>query len=170
MRNSILIVEDDTELASHLKTLLRQAGYSATVKAKATEALKFADTVRPDLVLLDLQLPDLTGEGVSVELKKTYPDLPVIMLTGKDTISDKLEGFRSGADDYITKPFNADELMARINAKLRQTNANGGILRVDDLELNQRTVEVKRGGKTIALTPQEFKLLEYLIHRPSPWL
>jgi DNA-binding response OmpR family regulator len=119
----------------------------------------------PDIVILDLGLPDMTGESVCLEIRKNYPNLPVIILTAKDTVADVVAGLNLGADDYVTKPFVADELLARISARLRNQNGSkDNKLSVDGLELDNKTFEVVRDGKQIQLTPQEFKLLEYLMN------
>lgn len=114
-------------------------------------------------MVLDLGLPTMSGEAVCLEVRKNYPELPVLILTAKDSVADIVNGLNLGADDYVTKPFVADELMARVKARLRQTNGADSRLRVDDLELDDKTLEVKRAGKPIQLTPQEFKLLQYLM-------
>ena len=114
-------------------------------------------------MVLDLGLPNMSGEAVTSEVRKKYPELPVIILTAKDSISDIVQGLNLGADDYMTKPFVADEFLARIKARLRRTENGETKLTVADLILDNKTLEVKRGEKIIQLTPQEFKLLQYLM-------
>jgi DNA-binding response OmpR family regulator len=164
MVNTILLVEDDLGLQKYLKELLVENGYSVQSVGDGILALNFLKKTEPDLVILDLGLPNMSGEAVCLEIRKKYPSLPVIILTAKDTINDIVQGLNLGADDYMTKPFVADELLARIKARLRrQDNVNNDKLQVGDLELDNKTLEVKRGEKEIQLTPQEFKLLQYLM-------
>ncbi len=164
MVSKILIVEDDIGLQKYLKELLLDNEFSAQAVSDGIAALNTIVKLPPDLVILDLGLPNMTGEAVCMEIRKKYPQLPVIILTAKDSISDMVQGLNLGADDYMTKPFVADELLARIKARLRSQNNRDQKLKVADLELNSQTLEIKRGGRPIQLTPQEFKLLEYLMH------
>ncbi len=163
MNNSILIVEDDKGIRDYVKELLLDKNYSVRDTGKGTRALEIIERVQPDLVLLDLKLPDIDGETVCKQIKKNYPDIHVIILTAKDSVDDIVEGLDIGADDYVTKPFTAEELLARIRARLRDKGDGETKLKVADLELDKRTLQVTRGGKQISLTPQEFKLLEYLM-------
>lgn len=163
MVNKILIVEDDTGLQKYLKELLMDNEYSVQVAPDGISALNSIAKLPPDLVLLDLGLPNMTGEAVCMEIRKKYPELSVIILTAKDSVSDIVQGLNLGADDYMTKPFVADELLARIKARLRSHGGQDQKLTVADLELNNKTLEVRRDDKQIRLTPQEFKLLEYLM-------
>ena len=160
---TILMVEDDSGVQKYLKELLLDNGFHVQIASDGVLAMNMLQKTQPDLVLLDLGLPNMSGEAVCLEIRKQYPELPVIILTAKDSISDIVGGLNLGADDYITKPFVADELLARIKARLRQTNGGDTKLTVGDLELDNNTLEVKRGPKTIQLTPQEFKLLQYLM-------
>lgn len=164
MTNTILVVEDDPGLQKYLKELLWENAYVVHVAPDGVQALNSLNKLKPDIMLLDLGLPNMTGESVCVEAKKKYPELPIIILTAKDTTSDIVEGLNLGADDYMTKPFVADELLARIKARLRGSEDNSGKLTVGDLELDNKSFEVTRAGKPIHLTPQEFKLLEYLMN------
>ena len=163
MANSILVVEDDTGLQKYLKELLLDNGFAVQTANDGIEALNSIDKMEPDLVALDLALPNMTGEAVCLEVRKKHPDLPILILTAKDSVADIVHGLNLGADDYMTKPFNADEFLARIKARLRQTNGNDSKLKVADLELDKKTLEVKRSGKLIQLTPKEFKLMQYLM-------
>lgn len=163
MLNKILIVEDDIGLQKYLKELLLTNQYSVHVSTDGVSALSTINKVPPDLVILDLGLPNLSGESVLSEVRKKSPNLPVIILTAKDSPSDIVHGLNIGGDDYMTKPFVADELLARIKARLRHNGYSDTKLKIADLELDTTTLEVKRSGKTIQLTPQEFKLLEYLM-------
>lgn len=164
MNPLILVVEDNEDLQEFLRDLLTENGYTVQVASDGVSALDKLDSTEPDLVLLDLTLPDMSGESICRDIRKTYPNVVVIMLTAKDEISSKVKGLQMGADDYVTKPFIADELLARIAARLRRKSDESEVLRVGDLELNTKTIEVKRGDKVIDLTPQEFKLLEYLMN------
>lgn len=164
MVQTIMVVEDDKGLQKYLKELLLDNGYSVKTASDGIEALEMLQKVLPDLVVLDLGLPNMSGEAVCSEIRKKYPELPVIILTAKDSISDIVQGLNLGADDYITKPFVADEFLARIKARLRRKDGGQDAkLKVADLELDSKTLEVKRSGKQIQLTPQEFKLLQYLM-------
>jgi DNA-binding response OmpR family regulator len=163
MTSTVLVVEDDAGLQKYLKELLLDNGYSVRTAGDGIQALNAIEKSPPDLVVLDLGLPNMSGEAVCAEIRKKYADLRVIILTAKDGVADIVQGLSLGADDYMTKPFMADEFLARIKARLRYKNGHDTALKVDDLELDKRTLEVKRNGKLIQLTPQEFKLLEYLM-------
>ena len=163
MVNTVLVVEDDQGLQKYLKELLLDNGHSVQTSADGIAALNTIEKTIPDLVILDLGLPNMSGEAVCLEIRKKYPELPVIILTAKDSISDIVQGLNLGADDYMTKPFVADELLARIKARLRQNSNGDAAMKVGDLELDNKTLEVKRAGKPIQLTPQEYKLLQYLM-------
>jgi len=162
---TILVVEDDAGLQKYLRELLLDNGFSVQLASDGITALETIEKSEPDLVILDLGLPNVSGETVCLEIRKKYPDLRVIILTAKDSQSDIVAGLNLGADDYITKPFVAEEFLARINARLRRRQESvDPVLKVADLELNNKTMEVKRGGTLIHLTPQEFKILQYLMH------
>lgn len=163
MAQSILVVEDDKGLQKYLKELLLDNGYAVQIASDGIQALDQLQKSLPEVVVLDLGLPNMSGEAVCAEIRKKYQDLPVIILTAKDSISDIVQGLNLGADDYITKPFVADEFLARIKARLRGQGGPDATLKVDDLELDNKSLQVKRGGKLIQLTPQEFKLLQYLM-------
>ena len=163
MTPTVLIIEDDASLQNYLKELLIENGYSVQVSSDGVEALTLLKKIEPDLVILDLGLPNMSGESVCQEIRKNYPTLRIIILTAKDSVTDIVQGLNLGADDYITKPFVADELVARIKARLRRQGVDDGKLVVGDLELDSKTLEVKRDGQLIQLTPQEFKLLQYLM-------
>jgi len=160
----LLVVEDDPDIQEYLKDILTQNGFTVKACGTGTSSIKALEKGEPDLMLLDLRLPDMAGESVLMEVRKNFPRLPIIILSGKDSISDKVQGFGVGADDYITKPFVTEELIARIKARLRpRSGGDRTKLQVADLELNREKVEVTRAGQSITLTPQEFKLLEYLM-------
>lgn len=164
MVKKILIIEDDSGLQRYLKELLINNDYCVQALFDGTSALSTINHISPNLILLDLGLPNMPGEEVCKEIRKKYPDLPIIILTAKDSVPDIVQGLNIGADDYMTKPFIADELLARIKARLRHNGADEDKLRVDSLELDSKSLEVKRDNKTIQLTRQEFKLLEYLMN------
>jgi DNA-binding response OmpR family regulator len=164
MISKILVVEDDAGLQKYLKELLLDNGYSVQVAGDGIQALNMIEKSPPDLVILDLGLPNMNGEAVTTEIRKKYADLRVIILTAKDGVSDIVQGLNLGADDYITKPFVADELLVRIKARLRYQGDGNAVLKVGDLELDNKTLEVRRNGTQIQLTPQEFKLLQYLMN------
>jgi DNA-binding response OmpR family regulator len=164
MTQSILVVEDDKGLQKYLKELLLDNGFAVQLAGDGIAALEYLQKTQPDLVVLDLGLPNMSGETVCLEIRKKYKDLPVIILTARDSIQDIVQGLNLGADDYITKPFVADEFLARIKARLRRQGDGDTILKVADLELDNKTLEVRRAGKQIQLTPQEFKLLQYLMN------
>ena len=162
MNKTILIIEDDKKLQEYLKELL--AGHSFSVKFldEGTHAMETIEKINPDLVILDLGLPLLKGESVCKEIKEEHPDLPVIILTGKDAITDKINAFELGADDYITKPFYSEELLVRIRARLRDKPQGRKAIEISDLKIDTESMEVTRNSEQINLTPQEYKLLETL--------
>ena len=163
MAAMILIVEDDKGLQKYLKELLLDNGYAVQVASDGITALEYLKKNEPDIIVLDLGLPTMSGEAVTQEIRKKNKDLPIIILTAKDSITDIVQGLNLGADDYMTKPFIADEFLARIKARLRKQGTTESLLKVADLELDSKTMEVKRQGRAIQLTPQEFKLLQYLM-------
>lgn len=162
MNSSILIVEDNKELNQYLIGFLESNGFLVTSLRQGAGVLDEIEAVKPNLVLLDLQLPDLDGKTVCREIKSIYPKTKVIILTAKDDTKDVVKGFNIGADDYITKPFSSEELLARIKSRLRESK-DGKLLQVDNLTLDPQSIQVKRAGKTIELTQTEYKLLHYLI-------
>ena len=162
----ILVVDDDPEIVSFVKRGLIYEGYSVDTAGDGTEALAKARQNEPDLVILDIMMPGLDGIEVSKRLRQAG-SVPILMLTAKGTVADKVAGLGSGADDYLVKPFAFDELLARIKALLRRRQPREGeVLRFSDLSLNTATREVRRGDEIIPLTAQEFDLLElFLRHR-----
>lgn len=163
LNNNILIIEDDKDLAEVLEKLLSNEGYSVDVAHTGARGLKALDKSIPDLVLLDLMLPDMQGEDICKEIKKLLPEVPVIMITAKHTTEDIVRGLNIGADDYVAKPFETNELLARIHARLRPSAENPSVLKAGDIEMNLKTIKVSYDGKEIKLTPREFSLLEYLM-------
>ncbi|MGE4427329.1 MAG: response regulator transcription factor [Solirubrobacteraceae bacterium] len=159
----ILIVEDDEEIAGVLGRTLRLEDYDTRIARDGTDALSSARTFMPDVVILDLGLPDVDGLDVARELR-SGGDVPILILTARDGVEQRVEGLDSGADDYLVKPFERDELLARIRALLRRRPPRGeAALVVADLTLNPATHEVLRGERPIELTQREFELLEYLM-------
>jgi two-component system response regulator MprA len=162
----ILVVDDDPEIVSFVKRGLIYEGYSVDTAGDGTEALAKARQNEPDLVLLDIMMPGLDGIEVSKRLRQAG-SVPILMLTAKGTVADKVAGLESGADDYLVKPFAFDELLARIKALLRRRQPREGeVLRFSDLSLNTATREVRRGDEIIPLTAQEFDLLELFLRHP----
>lgn len=164
MMHKILVVEDDNDLRDYLKEVLLDNGYSVQVASNGAQALNLIQKYPPDLIVLDLGLPNMSGENVCLEVRKKNSDIIVLILTARDDTADIVKGLNIGADDYMTKPFNTDELLARINARLRYLDGTDEKLKIADLELDNKTLEVKRGKKLIRLTPTEFKLLQYLMN------
>ncbi|OGM14975.1 hypothetical protein A3A76_05520 [Candidatus Woesebacteria bacterium RIFCSPLOWO2_01_FULL_39_23] len=163
MINSILIIEDDEGIRAYLREILTDHMYSVSATGDGISGLRLVEKIQPDLVLLDLILPDIEGEEVCRRIKKLLPDTVVIILTAKDKTQDIVHGLDLGADDYVSKPFTSEELLARIKTRLRGKMIANPTVKVEDLVLNQKTMEVQKGGRDIILTPQEFKLLEYLM-------
>jgi DNA-binding response OmpR family regulator len=159
----VLVVEDDAEIADVLRRSLRQEGYEVKTSADGVDALDVATGFVPDLVVLDLGLPRLDGVEVCRRLR-AEGDVPILMLTARAETEDRVSGLDSGADDYLVKPFERQELLARIRALLRRRPPRGAAsIEVADLTLNPDTREVKRGKRELELTNREFELLEYLM-------
>jgi two-component system OmpR family response regulator len=158
-------VDDEATILELLSGSLRFAGYEVVTAASGAEAVRAVAGSRPDLVLLDVMMPGGDGFEVVRRVRDTSPDVPVIFLTARDEVSDRVTGFDLGADDYVTKPFSLDEVLARIKAVLKRTrqSASAPRLRVADLELDDDVHEVRRGGEVIALTPTEYRLLRFLM-------
>ena len=163
MTKTILVVEDQEDLQTYLKEFLMENDYVVQVAGDGIAALAMIKKTKPDLVLLDLGLPNMSGESVCLEIRKNWPDLKVIILSARNDTQDIVKGLDLGADDYITKPFQLNELLARVRARLRQEPEKNNVKKVADLELNQETHEVKRANRLITLSPTEFKLLDYLM-------
>jgi two-component system response regulator MprA len=159
----VLIVEDDADIADVLRRSLRNEGYEVRTSADGVDALDVAAGFIPDLVVLDLGLPRLDGVEVCRRLRQEG-DVPILMLTARAETDDRVAGLDSGADDYLVKPFERQELLARIRALLRRRPPRGAaVLEVADLQLNPDTREVRRGEREIELTNREFELLEFLM-------
>jgi two-component system response regulator MprA len=159
----VLVVEDDEDIAQALQRSLRMEGYEVRTVADGESALDQGRSFAPDLVILDLGLPKLDGLEVARALR-TEDDVPILILTARDALDSRVEGLDAGADDYLVKPFERQELLARMRALLRRRPPRGSApLRVSDLLLNADTHEVLRGERSIDLTQREFELLEYLM-------
>lgn len=159
--NKILIVEDDDGIRTTLQEILTEREFLVETVADGAKVLDALKKTFPDLLILDLGLPNISGESICKEVHKIYPDLPIMILTAKNNSEDVVNGLTIGAVDYIRKPFDMEELIARINVRLKVINADS--LQIDDLRMNTKTMEVKRGKEIINLTPHEFKLLQYLL-------
>jgi DNA-binding response OmpR family regulator len=160
---NILIVEDDKSLARLLQQVIGEEGYVTQVESDGRTALEQAQTVEFDLILLDVMLPGLDGLEVCRRLRAARIASPILMITARDTLDNKVEGLDSGADDYIVKPFQIRELLARMRALLRRGVFTPATLRVADLTLDPAARRASRGGKTVSLSATEYALLEYLM-------
>lgn len=160
----ILVIEDDRIVGQYVKRGLEEARYHVDLVADGSDGLKAATTGRHDLIVLDLRLPGLTGQEVLRTLRDRGVTLPVLVLTAQDSVDFKVQALRMGADDYVTKPFALEELLARVEALGRRPKAIAPpVLKVADLTLDTGSREVKRGSRQIELTPKEYAVLEYLM-------
>ena len=160
----ILVVEDEHRIANSIKKGLEQERYAVDIAYTGDDGYDLASTEDYDLIVLDLMLPEMNGIEICKELRKNKIHIPILMLTAKGQTEDKVEGLDAGADDYMTKPFSFDELLARIRALTRrQGTVLNSTLSVEDLSLDTKQYLVKRGNKIIKLSSREFSLLEYLI-------
>lgn len=168
MNPHILVVEDETKLARFVELELSSEGYRVSVAHDGMAGLTLARESEPDLAILDWMLPGLTGVELCRRLRATGSSIPVILLTARDEVSDRVAGLDAGADDYVVKPFSIEELLARIRVQLRRVQEpDTDLLQFEDLSLNRRTREVLRNNRLIELTAKEFDLLEYLISHPK---
>ncbi|MFG1695185.1 response regulator transcription factor [Nonomuraea sp. NPDC049309] len=164
----VLVVDDEPNIRELLLDALEVNGFRVRTAASGTQALRSVGRQRPDLVLLDVMLPDLDGFAVAQRLRPDGGGPPVLFLTARDTVEDRIAGLTAGGDDYVTKPFSLEEVVLRIRAILRRTGArderfDDGLLRYADLELDEETHAVRRSGRHIHLSPTEFALLRYLM-------
>ncbi|OCR00951.1 DNA-binding response regulator [Oscillatoriales cyanobacterium USR001] len=167
MSDRILLVEDDPKLAKFIEIELSLEGYEITVAANGLDGLMMVRDVKPDLLILDWMLPGISGLDLCLRLRSTGVQVPIIMLTARDEVPDRVTGLNAGADDYVTKPFSMEELLARVKARLRRTQPDDpDTLQFEDLTLNRLTREVYRGNKLIELTAKEFDLLEFMLRNP----
>ena len=166
----LLVVDDEPSIRDLLSASLRFAGYDVVTAADGSSALAQAEKHRPDLVVLDVMMPDMDGFEVTRRLRERGRDVPVLFLTARDDVEDKVMGLTVGGDDYVTKPFSLEEVVARIRAVLRRTGAVGddsNLLGFADLVMDEDAHEVTRGGRVVDLSPTEFKLLRYLMLNPN---
>jgi DNA-binding response OmpR family regulator len=160
----ILVVEDDKAVASFVKKGLESEQYAVDVTGDGEDAQSLVGEANFDLIILDLVLPKIDGLDVLKHIRSRKPSLPVLILSGRARVEDRVKGLDLGADDYLTKPFSFSELSARVRALLRRSPSTIGIvLRVEDLELDRAERVVRRAGRRVDLTPREFALLEYLM-------
>ncbi|HZA78793.1 MAG TPA: response regulator transcription factor [Acidimicrobiales bacterium] len=162
---TVLVVDDDEFIRDLTSSALRIAGFATTTSGSGLDALATIERERPDLVVLDVGLPGVDGFEVCRRLRASGDQTPVVFLTARDTDEDKVSGFTKGGDDYLTKPFSIEELVARVRAVLRRTGpqAPTSRLRYADLELDEDTLRVTRSGRAIQLSPTELKVLRYLL-------
>lgn len=164
---SIVVVDDEPSIRELLVASLHFAGFDVATAASGSEAIEVIEKTQPDLIVLDVMLPDIDGFTVTRRIRQEGIGAPVLFLTARDDTQDKVMGLTVGGDDYVTKPFSLEEVVARIRAILRRTHAtqdeNDGIVRVADLVLDEDAHEVHRAGVEVDLSPTEFKLLRYLM-------
>jgi len=164
---NVLVVDDESVLAEMVSMALRYEGWSISTAGDGSSAIAAARTQRPDVVVLDVMLPDMSGLDVLHKLREENPQLPVLLLTAKDAIEDRIAGLTAGGDDYVTKPFSIEEVVLRLRALLRRTGVttvdSGAQLVVGDLVLDEDSHEVTRAGEPISLTSTEFELLRFMM-------
>ena len=165
----VLIVEDERKIATYLKRGLEEQGYAVDIAFTGCEALDWAEADALDLIVLDILLPELDGITVCRTLRQRGIRAPILMLTARDAVDDRVAGLDAGADDYLVKPFAFKELLARLRALGRRaaTAPKSPVLHIADLSLDTLTHSVRRGGKTIQLTAKEYAILEYLVREPG---
>ena len=167
----VLVVDDETSLTDLLQMALKYEGWEVKTAAEGVKAVTMAREFRPDAVVLDVMLPDIDGLQVLQRMRADGSDVPILFLTAKDSLDDRIAGLTVGGDDYVTKPFSLEEVVARLRALIRRStltaNANESpLIRVGDLELDEDSHEVRRGPHAIELTATEFELLRYLMRNP----
>jgi two-component system OmpR family response regulator len=166
----LLVVEDEPNIRELLATSLRFAGFEVTVASTGAEAIAAAEHSHPDLCVLDVMLPDMDGFTVTRRLRESGRPLPIVFVTARDSVDDKVKGLTVGGDDYVTKPFSLEEVVARIRAVLRRTRPledESSALHFADVTLDDDSHEVRRAGTVIDVSPTEFKLLRYLMLNPN---
>jgi len=164
----ILIADDDPKLLKMVRRTLMYEGFDVITAADGKETLNLVETKSPDLLILDWMMPELDGIDVLIRQREAGNDIPVLMLTARDTVENRVEGLNKGADDYLVKPFAPSELLARLNALVRRYKITGkqDLLSYAGLSLDPVTRETRRGNRTFELTPKEFELLHYLLRHP----
>jgi two-component system response regulator MprA len=172
-QSRVLVVDDDRAVRESLRRSLEFNGYTVSLASDGAEALASIAGHLPDALVIDVMMPRLDGIETTRALRTAGNDLPILVLTARDSVGDRVEGLDAGADDYLTKPFALEELLARLRALLRRVHAPGSVdglddevLEYSDLSLNLATREVRRGGRSIELTRTEFTLLEMFLRRP----
>lgn len=167
----VLIVDDEPSLIELLSMAMRYEGWELSTATTGTDAVRAARDARPDAIVLDMMLPDFDGLEVMRRIRTEQPDVPVIFLTARDGVQDRIAGLTAGGDDYVTKPFSLEEVIARLRGLLRRTGATtvrpDSQLIVGDLILDEESHEVTRGGEAISLTATEFELLRFLMRNPK---
>jgi two-component system OmpR family response regulator len=166
----VLIVDDEPNIRDLLSTSLRFAGFSVHAVANGADAVQAAEKGEPDIILLDVMLPDMNGFSVTKKIRSMGINAPVLFLTARDETEDKITGLTVGGDDYMTKPFSLDEIVARIHAILRRTKAaevEDSVLEVGEIKINQDAHDVFVNGTIVDLSPTEYKLLRFLISNPN---
>lgn len=164
----ILLVEDEKELSAIVKQGLEEEGYIVDVAHDGEEGLYMSENYPADAVILDIMLPVMDGLEVLSAMRKKGINTPVILLTARDALIDKIKGLDTGADDYLTKPFVFDELLARVRSLLRRkTDVKEAVIRIADMEINTASHEVRRGARLITLSAKEYALLEYLAYKKN---
>lgn len=165
---TVLVVDDEPVLAEMVSMALRYEGWNITTAGDGSSAIAAARRRRPDVVVLDVMLPDMSGLDVLHKLRSENPGLPVLLLTAKDAVEDRIAGLTAGGDDYVTKPFSIEEVVLRLRALLRRTGVttvdSGAQLVVGDLVLDEDSHEVMRAGEPVSLTSTEFELLRFMMH------
>jgi two-component system OmpR family response regulator len=161
----VLVVDDESNITDLVSMALRYEGFEVETAATGRDAIRMVEKFRPELVILDVMLPDVDGFAVTERLKGARVKVPILFLTARDAVEDKVRGLTLGGDDYVTKPFSLEELVARVRVLLRRAGAEeeSGRLVFADLELDDDTHEVRRGSESIDLTATEFRLLRYLM-------
>jgi two-component system OmpR family response regulator len=166
----VLVVDDEPNIAELLGMAMRYEGWQTTLAHTGSKAVAAAKEVRPDVVVLDMMLPDIDGMQVLKRLREHAPDVPVLFLTARDAVEDRVAGLTAGGDDYVTKPFSLEEVVARLRALMRRSvpvkATSTSVLQVGDLTLDEDSHEVTRAGEEVTLTATEFELLRYLMRNP----
>ncbi|MCF8528783.1 MAG: response regulator transcription factor [Aquiluna sp.] len=166
----VLVVDDEPNIRDLLAASLRFAGHQVLTAPNGNDAITKIVETQPDIVLLDVMLPDISGFGVTKKIRGMGIETPILFLTARDDTEDKVAGLTVGGDDYVTKPFSLDEILARISAIMRRTGKDsdaGSLIRVGELEINEDAHEVSVAGTTVELSPTEYQLLRYLASNPN---
>jgi two-component system OmpR family response regulator len=166
----VLVVDDEPNIRDLLSASLRFAGHQVLTSPNGTDAINKIVEQLPDIILLDVMLPDVSGFGVTKKIRSMGIETPILFLTARDDTEDKITGLTVGGDDYVTKPFSLDEIMARISAIMRRTGKDqteGSVIKVGELEINEDAHEVTVNGNFVDLSPTEYQLLRYLAQNPN---